>query len=97
MFVTHKPSRPWSELAVRALAVSIVMYVVISIIDGVLVESSAAAVRLELYAMLRTWLYDFRFLFGQGVYAAIILSVGAKFFETRSIGAAGLDRGYAQD
>ncbi len=89
MFVTLNNHRPWSQVALYAVLVSIVMTAILSLADGLVALEST---RTLYYPMYRAWVSDFRYLFEQGVYAGILLFVGAKFFETRTILTIGFDR-----
>ena len=93
MFATLKPKRQWSDIGLRALFTSIVAMVGLIIADGLLkryvVEHLAQSPDLT---MLGTWVVDFRFFFEQGIYAATVFFVGAKFFETRTLLTVGFDK-----
>lgn len=93
MFTIVKPQRPWSELGVRVLIGTIIASVVLAILDGILkgelYNSTGTRGVLE---MLAIWVVDFRYVAEQGILAATIFVVGARFIETRSILTIGFDR-----
>lgn len=93
MFTIVKPQRPWSELGVQVLIGTIIASVVLAILDGILkgelYNSTGTRGVLE---MLATWVVDFRYVAEQGILAATIFVVGARFVETRSILTIGFDR-----
>jgi hypothetical protein len=93
-----KPSdfhKSWSELGLRVLIVSVFVTAILSVLDG-LIRGPYAAVRTSadpaMVTMFSVWISDFRYLFEQGVYAATVFFVGAKFFETRTIVTVGFDK-----
>src|ERR1700753_2344081 len=96
MFTTLKPSTPWSNIAIRVLIGSVVAAVVLTLLDGILKGPVAMSHLSEdsrgSYVMLATWLVDFRYLAEQGVYAATVFLVGAKFIEMRTVLTVGFDR-----
>lgn len=93
VFVKMKGEGAWSDVGLRYLTLSIVMCVLLSVLDGVLRGmlgdglSAYKTVRMAIY-----WTSDFRNLFEQGIYAATVFFVGAKFFETRTVMTIGFDR-----
>jgi len=93
MLNSFKPSRPWSEVGLTALVVSMVMTVALALSDAIIkgIVSSGIGPRPTM-TMLATWVIDFRYLFEQGIIASTVFLVGAKFIETRSIISIGFDR-----
>jgi hypothetical protein len=93
MFVKLGGHGAWSMLALRFLILSIVMCVLLSILDGVLHgplrEDAGTSTFLRMFIY---WTSDFRYVFEQGMLAAVVLFVGAKFFETRTIMTVGFDQ-----
>ena len=98
MFVLAKPSQPWSQIGLRVLIGSIIAALALSVLDGILkgpIEAAQVAADLRNhanFAMIATWVSDFRYLSEQAIEAATIFFVGAKFFETRSIFTVGFDK-----
>ena len=93
MFTPTKPLRPWSQIGLNALIVSIIMLVALSIADGILKGPVHGALGPDAtLIMISTWVTDFRYCFEQGLYASTVFFVGAKFFETRTIFTIGFDR-----
>jgi hypothetical protein len=92
MFTKLKGHGEWSGLALRYLILSVVMCVALSVLDGVmhgrLYNDSVAD---PLFRMVLYWTTDFRYVFENGMYAAVVLFVGAKFFETRTVLTVGFD------
>jgi hypothetical protein len=92
MFTKLKGHGAWSTLGLRFLILSVVMSVALSFLDGVLhgrIYSDSAAdpfLRMVIY-----WTVDFRYVFENGIYASVVLFVGAKFFETRTVLTVGFD------
>ena len=92
MFVPS-PDRKWSAIGLRALVVSVVAVVALTLLDGYLKGRQMSYPNMTPgYVMFVTWVIDFRYIFEQAVYAATILFVGAKFFETRTLLTVGFDR-----
>ena len=87
MFSPAKPSRKLSQLALAALCACVVGAVALSIADGVL-EDNLPQISLKVM----TWVRDFRYLFGQGIYTAAVFWVGASLIETRTLLGVGFDR-----
>ncbi len=78
--------REWSDLARICLIWSAVAAVLLSIADGIVYANVITAGKHSFAtALLDKWVTDFRYLAEQGVYAATVLFVGAKFFETRTM------------
>ncbi|MBS0470397.1 MAG: hypothetical protein JSR60_04940 [Proteobacteria bacterium] len=98
MFTILKPRRKWSDIGLSVLIGSVLACVVLVIADGILhgpiAYSQTDTADRSVLVMLTYWVIDFRYLAEQGVYAATIFFVGAKFFETRTIFTIGFD---AQD
>ncbi len=90
MFNIVKPDARWSDIGLRFLIGSIIASIFLALADGVL-RSGNASNHFN-YLMVATWVVDFRYLADQGVYAATIFFVGAKFFETRTIFSVGFDK-----
>jgi len=87
--------KSWSRIGFRALAVSIAMTAILSVADGLMRGPFVAAhgsADFGTYTMITVWISDFRYLFEQGIYAATVFLVGAKFFETRTIMTVGFDQ-----
>jgi len=82
----------WSERGLRFLVLSIVMCVLLSVLDGVVHGLSRddlagnAFLRMSVY-----WISDFRYVFENGIFASVVLFVGAKIFETRTLMSIGYD------
>ena len=93
MFVKLGGHGAWSMLALRFLILSIVMCVLLSILDGVLHGPLRVDAGTNTFLRMFTyWTSDFRYVFEQGMLAAVVLFVGAKFFETRTIMTVGFDQ-----
>jgi hypothetical protein len=94
VFTPSKPQQQWSKLGLNALVISIIMMAALSIVDGIVKGPLRAANGADptLIIMFSTWVTDFRYFFEQGIYAATVLFVGAKFFETRTIFTIGFDK-----
>jgi hypothetical protein len=92
MFTKLKGHGEWSSLGLRLLVLSVVMSIALSFLDGVLhgqiYNDSGSA---PLFRMVLYWTADFRYIFENGIYAAMVLFVGAKFFETRTVLTVGFD------
>ena len=92
MFVSTKQVS-WSTIGLGALIVSLVMVIALSFLDGVLRAATNFRFPIPVdYVMLVTWVSNFRYVFEQGIEAAIILFVGAKFLESRTTLAVGFDK-----
>jgi hypothetical protein len=93
MFIKSRSEGAWSDVGLRFLTLSILMCILLSVLDGVLRGPLQEQVRDgALLRMMTYWVTDFRYLFEQGVYAATVFFVGAKFFETRTVMTIGFDR-----
>ena len=92
MFTKLKGHGEWSALALRIMILSVVMSVALSVLDGVLhgrpYNDSVAD---PFFRMVIYWTTDFRYLFANGVYASVLLFVGSRFFETRTVLTVGFD------
>lgn len=84
-------NRQWSDVGLKVLAISIAMTVLLAIADG-FIRGFETPPHVPLLYALQVWVSDFRYLFEQGVYAATVFFVGAKFFETRTILTIGFDK-----
>jgi hypothetical protein len=91
MFTTVNPTRRWSDIGLRTLIGSIAACIALAIADAVMrgpvalsYAPETSQIRITI-VLLSTLITDFRYLAEQGVYAATIFFVGAKFFETRTI------------
>jgi hypothetical protein len=99
MFTLAKPYRQWSDIGLAALVISIAAAIALSICDGLMkgplgelgYENVSLHGRL-LVNMLSVWISDFRYLAEEGVYAATIFFVGAKFLEMRTVFTVGFDK-----
>ncbi len=91
MFIAAKPNVAWSSVGLQVLTLSIVMVIALSVADGI-VKATAVDNRNATIVLFATWVSDFRYLFEQGIYAATVFFVGAKFFETRTILTVGFDK-----
>jgi hypothetical protein len=91
MFIAVKPNVTWSSIGLQILVLSIVMVIALSVADGI-VTATALENRSPTIVLFATWVKDFRYLFEQGIYAATVFFVGAKFFETRTIFTVGFDK-----
>src|SRR5579859_5037903 len=83
---------PWASRGLRYLQLSVVMCVLLSVLDGVLrgpLKTEALAG--PLWIMVSYWVVDFRYVFEQGILASVVLFVGARFFESRSMISIGYD------
>ena len=92
MFTKLKGQGEWSNLGLRFLVLSVVMSVALSFLDGVLhgrIYNDSGAD--PLFRMVLYWTADFRYIFENGIYASMVLFVGAKFFETRTVLTVGFD------
>lgn len=82
----------WASRGLRYLQLSIVMCVLLSVLDGVLRGPlRAEALAGPFWILADTWAVDFRYVFEQGILASVILFVGARIFETRSMISIGYD------
>jgi hypothetical protein len=81
----------WSALALRYLVLSIVMTALLSVLDGVMRVLVQSEVQSAFVKMATIWVYDFRFLFEQGILASVVLLVGARIFESRVLMSVGYD------
>ena len=82
----------WSERGLRFLKLSIVMCILLSVLDGVLrgvAKDELAGSAFVKMAII--WVYDFRNAFEEGILASVLLFVGAKIFETRTLMSIGYD------
>ncbi len=85
-------SGQWSQTGLRFLKLSIVMTILLSVLDGVLhglprdIQAESGFVRMS-----TVWATDFRYVFENGIYASVLLFVGAKVFETRTLMSIGYD------
>jgi hypothetical protein len=98
MFTSVEPNRHWSQLGLKGLIWSIIGFVILAILDGILKGPLAASDwaltnsgRIS-FVMIGTWVVDFRYLTEQTIYAATIFFIGAKFIETRSTFTIGFDK-----
>ena len=66
------------------------MSVLLSVLDGVL-RVRTDLMRVEFFQMATYWAVDFRIVFEQGILASVVLFVGARIFETRTIMSIGYD------
>jgi len=92
MFKLDVGSGQWSRTGLRFLKLSIVMSVLLSVLDGVL--HGPAQYDLQTNPLLRMgvyWVTDFRYVFESGILASVVLFVGAKIFETRTLMSIGYD------
>jgi len=92
MFTKLKGQGEWSTLGLRFLVLSVVMSIALSFLDGVLhggIYNDSGAE--PLLRMVLYWTADFRYIFENGIYASMVLFVGAKFFETRTVLTVGFD------
>ena len=92
MFTKLKGQGEWSTLGLRFLVLSVVMSIALSFLDGVLhggIYNDSGAE--PLFRMVLYWTADFRYIFENGIYASMVLFVGAKFFETRTVLTVGFD------
>jgi hypothetical protein len=98
MFTPSNPSRPWSQIGLRALIGAIIASVILAALEGIWkgpVEASDWALSASGHVsiiMIAVWIVDLRFLAEQAIYAATVFFVGAKFFETRSVFTIGFDK-----
>ncbi len=77
--------RKWSDLGRLALIWSIIMTFALSIVDAIIHAPAIVGPLTESTLGWRILTTDLRYTFEQGIYASIILLVGAKFFETRTV------------
>ena len=92
MFKLDIGSGQWSRIGLRFLKLSIVMSVLISVLDGVIHGSPREDLLANSFLRMATyWVTDFRYLFENGIYASVLLFVGAKVFETRTLMSIGYD------
>jgi hypothetical protein len=84
--------RPWSDWAALALGVSFVASILLSVADGLAADAWLNNTHDHLLTMAKTWITDFRYLADQIIYASIILLVGSKFFEARTVLTIGFDK-----
>ncbi len=91
-FVLDK-QKQWSALALRVVIGGIVGSVLLAIPHGYFQGQVYGTMdnRAE-WLMAATWCADLRYLFDQLIFAGVILFVGAKFIETRSIFTIGFDK-----
>jgi hypothetical protein len=95
MFTIAKPQKPWSDIGIRVLIGSVIASVAFAFFDGILrgiIATSITGGGRGLWEMVATWAQDFRYLANQGVYAATVFTVGAKFIETRTLLSIGFDK-----
>ncbi len=90
MFNVVKPDARWSDIGLWFLVGSIIGSITLSLLDGILRPGNSS--NHFNYLMVMAWVTDFRYLAEQGIYAATIFFVGAKFFETRTILTIGFDK-----
>ena len=68
------------------------MCVLLSVLDGVLRGVAKDALAGSVFVRMAViWVYDFRYAFEDGILASIVLFVGAKIFETRTLMSIGYD------
>ncbi len=93
MFVA-KTERKWSDVGLGALAFSVVAVIFLAIVDGLIKRFTMnhAGGMTPDFVMFATWVLDFRYIFEQGVYAATVFFIGAKFLETRTLLTIGFDK-----
>ncbi len=84
--------RPWSDWALIFLASSFGASIVFSVTDGLIAAAWQNDPHNLWLTALKTWTADFRYLADQVLYASVILLVGAKFFETRTVLTIGFDK-----
>jgi hypothetical protein len=98
-FVLDKKQK-WSDLGLRLLIWSTVAAVLFALADGLLkgplafrynVSVGATLNDAAVVSMLGMWCYDLRQVAEQIMFVGVILFVGAKFFETRTIFTVGFD------
>jgi len=97
MFVSAAKAKPaWSTIGLRVLIGCIVAMVVLVLSDGMIRGPIAMAYNgidtRGTLTMFSTWVIDFRYMAEQGIYAATVFFVGAKFFETRTVFTIGFDK-----
>lgn len=97
MFIPAAKAKPaWSTIGLRVLVACIAAIVLLILLDGIMKGPIAFRYAIHdghgTFTMLATWIVDLRYLAEQGVYAATIFFVGAKFFETRSVFTIGFDK-----
>jgi hypothetical protein len=94
MFTETTSHGSWSAIGLRVLIGSVIAVAFLSFADGVIkgLVLYRATDHQQLWTAISIWVMDFRYLFEQGVYAATIFFVGAKFFETRTILTIGFDK-----
>ncbi len=85
MIADGNVQRKWSDVARLVLFGCIAGSIGLAVVDALLHTPSVAEPATGAILGFRTLVIDFHFLCDQGVYAAIILLVGAKFFETRTV------------
>jgi hypothetical protein len=91
MFSQLKPDRKWSFYALWAGLSALVLAFVFSFADA-LMQAKGVEVGSELYIFWRVWFGHFEYMLVNIIYAATVLFVGAKFFETRTILTIGFDQ-----
>jgi hypothetical protein len=82
----------WARRALIGMILSFVVSLLLSAADGFVSDAWTASPHSHWLAMAHTWVFDFRFLAEQVMYAATILFIGAKFFEQRTLISVGFDR-----
>jgi hypothetical protein len=95
MFVPVNPSKSWSKWALRAACWSICTAVFFAIAEGLLrsvVAYNPTTNHVAFYSMLAAWAFGFRSIAQMTIEPAVILFVGAKFFEARTVFTVGFDR-----
>ncbi len=93
MFSELKPNRSYSFIGLAALIGSLVGMIALSIADGLIrgyaVQHMASSDSLTTWT---TWIVDFRYCFENGIWAATVFFIGAKFLETRTVLSVSFDR-----
>ena len=89
MFAAQIGDKRLIRLAMSVLVACVGMSVLLSVADGAVRRFGLASEGMHL--ALLTWIADFRYFFEQGVYAATILWVGARFLAQRTILTVGFD------
>ncbi len=84
--------RGWSGVALAVCIGCIAATILLSLADGILAAELQFVTHDFSAIMLKTWITDFRYVAEQGIFSAILLFVGAKFFETRNVITIAFDR-----
>jgi hypothetical protein len=88
-----KADRKWSEAGLAIAIGSLVLALALAAVDGLVksyyIEHMHDSPMLTAVA---TWVVDFRYVAEQTILAGVVLFVGAKFFETRTIFTIGFDK-----